>query len=278
MASWREVIAEVVEDEAAFRGVGVGHVLEFHAGGACQPGFIARFFQWDFFYLHETFACRESVDEDGDEACQVAERALDLPDQLDEGYHHAVGDGALVEPCRAPKESDEIATHETGTEERGGHGGELGARPDLLAQVALHPVESFDHGRLLFEGLHDSLVLYGFLQDALDAAVSVTDFARELPHPFHVEFAQHDETGNDGDGQAGQRGIHGIEKKECPHEPDAYGHDGWCGFGDGIHYVAHIKFQPVEQVAAVAAVSCRPFAMEQAVEIVELHVVLCFDT
>ena len=34
------------------------------------------------------------------------------------GQAVAVGDGALVEPCRAPKESDEVATHKTCAEER----------------------------------------------------------------------------------------------------------------------------------------------------------------
>ena len=138
-------------------------------------------------------------------------------------------------------------------------------------------VESLSHGRLLFQGLNYHLMLYGFLKQTLNAAVRVSDFTCQVTHSFHIDFAHHDEKRNNGYGEAGQRRVHGIKKEECTRKTDPDGNDRRQCFRDGIYHIGYIAFQPVEYVTAVPPVTLLPLAVQEAVEISELHVILRLD-
>lgn len=275
--AWHEVVAEVGEDSTMAGVVGVADVVDTYADGGVEAYGLALFLEGCLLELDESLAGGKAVDDDGYEACHLAYGPLYLSDELDEGYHHAIGDGAVLQSADAPQEGDEVAGVETGVHEGVGDGSEDGATSYLAPQSFLQGGQTAGHGVGALEGFEHRVVLYALGEQTLYLAVSLSNLSCYAAHLFYVDATEECKDGGDDDDDESQAVVHGIEVEEGCDEAHEDGHGCGDGLGDDVGDVGNVAFKSVECVAAMSLAHALPFAVEQALEEFVLHAVLRLD-
>ena len=122
---------------------------------------------------------------------------LDLGNELEEGGHHAEGDGTGAQLHGAPDEGNDITEAEAGGNEQTRDHRETGTAVDLALQVLLHIVETARHPVATLQGTQHGIVLHGLLHQHLDDALLTADVERHLPHLTGKELTDHEEDGRE---------------------------------------------------------------------------------
>lgn len=273
-AAGGEVEREIMQDLPASARVGVRDICQSDARSPGEADGLACLFRGRLFQFYQAFGGGKGADELGHEAYDVAEGALYLAHELDEGQHGAVGDGMLLQSVGTPQEGDEIAHGESRVYKRSAARSEEGASADDVQEGVLLLVEVVQRAPLMFQGLYDQAVLQALLHEGLDAAVHVACLARELAHAAYVEAAEEDEYGGHDTEQESQTRRHGEEEPEGAREARQHGEQGGQGVGDGGGDVRHVAHQAVQRVAAVPRLYAVPFVPEHTLEDTPLHAVL----
>ena len=221
------------EDGTPARLVAEADVADPHTGSRGEGNGLCGFFERKLLQFHQSLAGGQATDKGRDEARHVAERSLYLSDKLDEGYHHAVRDGACLQAVHAPEEGDKVAGAEPDGEHGGGCAAEEGAMADVPSQLLLCLLQPLNHGARPLQRLQDGVVLDALLQDALHSTVGRAYVARNASHLVHVQLAESKEARHDADDEAGQATVHAEEIEEGSHQTERHLEQSGKSLGDG---------------------------------------------
>ena len=187
-AARSEVERKVIHYLAFAVGIGISYILEAHAhptvGSYMQRS--ALFLKRIFLKFHEPFCRREHRHKLRNKLCQIACRPLYARHELQKGRHAAERQRVAVHPYGSPQKGDKIACRKAEVEDKARKQREGRAPYHIMPQFALRCLKPLHHGVILFKGLYEHAVLYGFLQHALHAAVAVANVARKTAHAPHI--------------------------------------------------------------------------------------------
>ena len=101
--------------------------------------------------------------------------------ELQEGGHGTVGDGACTNAEDAPKEGGGVAGLEAKEHEAARYCVVIEAFAGVILYIGLEPAEFFQHTVYVGEGEDQHPVLQAFLHELLEFALTGADLGHELP-------------------------------------------------------------------------------------------------
>ena len=189
---------ELLHDFVAAPNVAETYVFELYAEGSLHDLFWLRlgiaFVGAVLKFIQSVDACR-GMYQLRHQAEQSQNRVLDLSDQLQEGGHHAEGDGAVAESEAAPNKREQVSEAEGGADGETGIGGKARAAQDFAFQLVLPGIETFRNPFLALERTQHGVVFDAFLYLHLNLAFAVADFKRHFAELARNQLADNDDYG-----------------------------------------------------------------------------------
>ena len=163
---------------------------------------------------------------------QGQDRTLDLADQLEEGGHHAEGDGACAQLQTAPDKAKQIAQSETGGHDDSGKDRETGPPFHAPHEPFLRLTEPVGYPLLAAKRAEGGIVLHPFLYLHLDAALLLADVERHLPERTGDGLGKSDDQRRQQQQGPRQGTVHRIQQQKSARKLDQ-GYDGIGNQGGG---------------------------------------------